>query len=137
MTSVSDRGREAMALAQQLGAQLPIVVDLAVADDPLAAVLVGDRLMAAVEIDDRQATLAEDRARADMDALIVGAAMADRIQGATDRLAAVAASADHAGNPTHRSGISACGSRPYSRHPAGSKPSLPRSSAGSPGASIS
>jgi hypothetical protein len=94
-------GREAMALAQQLVAQFAIVVDLAVADDRPGVILVGDRLMAAIEIDDRQAALPEDRALADIAALVVGAAMPGGVQGATDRVAAVLTSADQAGNSTH------------------------------------
>src|SRR5207245_1428893 len=44
---------EAMAGALELTPQLPVVVDLAVLDDGDAAVLVGDRLVARLEVDDR------------------------------------------------------------------------------------
>src|SRR5207247_2599339 len=40
--------------ALELGAQLPVVVDLAVLDDVDAAVLVRDRLVARLEVDDRE-----------------------------------------------------------------------------------
>ena len=44
-----------MTAALQLGPQLAVIVDLAVLDDDDAAVLVGERLVAAVEVDDREA----------------------------------------------------------------------------------
>ncbi len=46
--------RETVAAALQLTAQLAVVVDLAVLDDGDAAVLVGDRLVAVLEVDDRE-----------------------------------------------------------------------------------
>ena len=51
---VGVRGAEAVAGRLELRAQLGVVVDLAVLDDDDAAVLVGDRLVAALEVDDRQ-----------------------------------------------------------------------------------
>ncbi len=44
-----------MSAPLQLAAQLAVVVDLAVLDDDDAAVLVGDRLVAMLEVDDREA----------------------------------------------------------------------------------
>ena len=49
----------AVTLALELGAQLRVVVDLAVLDDPDRLVLVRDRLIAALEVDDRQPTRRE------------------------------------------------------------------------------
>ena len=62
MTSVSECGRETMALGLELGAQLAVVVDLAVEEDGDATVLVENRLMAAGQIDDRKAPHAERHA---------------------------------------------------------------------------
>ena len=59
----------------EIAPQLLVVVDLAVEDDPDRAVLVRDRLVAAVEIDDAEAAHAERDAVADVHTLIVGAAM--------------------------------------------------------------
>ena len=57
-------GRQAVAGPQQLAAQLGVVVDLAVEDDDDRAVLVVDRLVAGVEVDDPQPLDAEaDAAR--------------------------------------------------------------------------
>ncbi len=47
MTSVSEFGRETMALRFELGAQLEVVVDFAVVEHGDAAVFVEDWLMAA------------------------------------------------------------------------------------------
>ena len=66
---------EAMPGALEPRSELAKVVDLAVADDPDALVLVGDRLMAAGEVDDRQAAHAEQHLAVQVVAVIVGAAM--------------------------------------------------------------
>ena len=52
-------GAEGVAGARELVAQLGVVVDLAVLDDDDGAVLVRDRLVAAGEVDDREAPRAE------------------------------------------------------------------------------
>ena len=52
-------GGEAMAAAQQVAPQLAEVVDLAVEDDDDRAVLVVDRLVAGLEVDDAQPLDAE------------------------------------------------------------------------------
>jgi hypothetical protein len=62
----------------KLRAQLAVVVDLAVQDDVQAAVLVGDRLVAALDVDDRQAPAAETGRTPDVEALVVGTAVRDR-----------------------------------------------------------
>src|SRR5258705_6469069 len=50
------RGRgEPMPPSDQVGSELPVVVDLAIEDDPDAAVLVADGLVAAREVDDAEA----------------------------------------------------------------------------------
>ena len=60
--------------------------------------------MAAGEIDDRQAALAEGRAVAEIGAVVVRTAMPQRVEGARERLAGVSSSADQAGNSAHGSG---------------------------------
>ena len=61
--------------ALELVAQLGVVVDLAVLDDDDAAVLVRDRLVAAGEVDDREAPRAERDLAVDVLAGAVGAAV--------------------------------------------------------------
>ena len=75
MTSQSLCVRNAIAVALELAAQLAVVVDLAVADQPDRAVGVAQRLLAAFEVDDRQAAMPERRALVVIDAFAVGAAM--------------------------------------------------------------
>ena len=60
-------------------AQLAVVVDLAVVDDLDAAVLVADRLVAAREVDDRQAPRRKRDAALDERAGAVGAAVHERV----------------------------------------------------------
>jgi hypothetical protein len=52
-------GAEHVPERRQLGHQLPVVVDLAVVDDDHGAIGVEQRLLAALEVDDRQALVAE------------------------------------------------------------------------------
>ena len=66
---------EGVAGALELVAQLGVVVDLAVLDDDDAAVLVRDRLVAAGEVDDREAPRAERDLAVDVLAAAVGAAV--------------------------------------------------------------
>jgi hypothetical protein len=70
---------EAVPERLELGAELAIVVDLAVEDDPDRAGLVVDRLPPAGQIDDAQATHAEAHAGADMDAFVIRAAVPDHL----------------------------------------------------------
>jgi hypothetical protein len=56
-------------------AQLRVVVDLAVLDDVDGAVLVGDRLVPAGEVDDREAARPDPRIAIDVLAAAVGAAV--------------------------------------------------------------
>ena len=72
-------GAKDVAALLELGAQLLEVVDFAVEDDPDRLVGIGHRLMAAGEIDDRQPPEAEaDRTLHEV-ALVIRAAMGDRI----------------------------------------------------------
>src|SRR5688500_1891863 len=56
-----------------------VVVDLAVVGDPDGVVLVGQRLMAAGEIDDAEAAVAERRVAVDVQAGAVGSAVRDDV----------------------------------------------------------
>src|SRR3990172_8764586 len=70
-------GREAMAAAGELLAQRAVVVDLAVQDEPQRAVFVGERLLAAFEVDDAQAAEAQAGVGAREEAVAVRAAVAE------------------------------------------------------------
>ena len=72
-------GAEAVAAGGELFAQLLEVVDLAVADDGDCAVLVRDRLITGLEIDDAEAPEAQTDAGREVEALAVGAAMAQTV----------------------------------------------------------
>ena len=73
-------GAEPVPPRLELGSQLSVIVDLAVEHDPYAAVFVGDRLMAAGDVDDAQATDPQDRRGIDMDPVIVRPAVAQRLR---------------------------------------------------------
>src|SRR6185369_9052477 len=60
-------------------AQLEIVVDLAVEDDPRAAIRVVNGLLAAFEIDDREAAHREAGGTVNVEAVFVGSAMANGV----------------------------------------------------------
>ena len=68
-------GGEPVAASLELGPKLAVVVDLAVLDDPDRLVLVADRLIAAREIDDGQASRSEADVAVDVRATAVGAAV--------------------------------------------------------------
>ena len=65
--------REDVPLLLERGAQLHVVEDLAVEDDPDAPVLVGDRLPAALEVDDAQPRVGEADVRIPVEAETVRA----------------------------------------------------------------
>ena len=81
------RRLEAVAAPLEVAAQLAMVVDLAVENDPRRAVLVPHRLVAAREIDDRQAPHGEADLAHDHLALVVGTAVGDRRVHPAERLA--------------------------------------------------
>src|SRR5664280_119341 len=64
--------REAVTLGRELRPQLAVVVDLAVLRDPDAAVLVRQRLVARLQIDDRKAPRRDTDAAAQECALAIG-----------------------------------------------------------------
>src|SRR5579884_1451585 len=72
-------GREAVAPREQVPPQLPVVEDLAVVHDPDRPVLVGDRLVAACEVDDAQPAAAQPRGAAQVQARCVGAPVRERL----------------------------------------------------------
>ena len=67
--------REAVAERLELLAKLDVVVDLAVLHHPEAPALVGDRLVAAVEVDDREPSVRHPEAGVEIEADSVGTAM--------------------------------------------------------------
>ena len=71
-------GDEPVAAGEQLLAQLAVVVDLPVLDHVDRAVLVGDRLVAARHVDDRQPPRGQAHRARDHRALVVGAAVDQR-----------------------------------------------------------
>ena len=68
-------GGEAMPLPDELCAQLAVVVDLAVGDQPDRSVLVRQRLVPTGEVDDRQSAHAQRHGTVDVAPLVVGAAV--------------------------------------------------------------
>ena len=72
-------GLEVMAARDQVRAQFLVVVDLAVEDDPHGTVLIGYRLVAGGEVDDAEAPHADGAAAIDVEALVVGTAMANLV----------------------------------------------------------
>src|SRR5262249_16769726 len=105
---------EGMAARHQAVGELAIVVDLAVEDHPYRAVFVRDRLVSAVEIDDREPAEAEDDVARLLEALLVRPARALDIAHALDERARglfprrargeapAAQSAHGSGPPAHR-----------------------------------
>src|SRR6185503_13306165 len=84
--------------------QVGIVVDLAVLDDDARSVLVLDRLVAAREVDDRQAPCAERDGAVGVRAAAVGPAMDERAQHLVDPPVRRPADPAHGGNPNYRTG---------------------------------
>src|SRR5688572_2769777 len=80
-------GREPVAASAQIFSQSLEAIDLAVADGPNGPVLVRDRLMAAGEIDDRQAPHADQHAAAHVFAGVVRTAMARHVAHALEQAA--------------------------------------------------
>ena len=78
-------GGEACALGGQLGPQLEVVVDLAVEDDPVAAVRVGHRLVAVLDVDEGQPVEAEHRPGVPPGLVLVRAAVAHAVLGLPHR----------------------------------------------------
>ncbi len=75
---------EAVAFRNQIGAQVVMVVDLAVEDDPARVVFVADRLVAAGAVDDRETPEAENRRLRLVKPIAVGAAVIHRVGHRTD-----------------------------------------------------
>ncbi len=98
-------GAEAVAAALELTAQLAVVVDLAVLDDDDAAVLVGDRLIAAGEVDDRESPHRQRHAVSGKAALAVRPPVHEPRVHPPHRLG-VRAGPDHATDPTHGRAVS-------------------------------
>ncbi len=62
---------EAVAASLQIGAQVAVIVNLAVKNGPDGLIFVGDRLVAGVKVDDAQAAHADGAAAVDMETVVV------------------------------------------------------------------
>ena len=71
---------ERIAALEELGAELDVVVELAVVGDPELPVRRAQRLVAALDVDDRQAPVAETDVAEDLGAAIVGAAVRQHVR---------------------------------------------------------
>src|SRR6266850_3041482 len=60
----------------QLFAELLVVIDLSIENNPCSAILIVDRLLAAFHIDDRQAAHAQANSLVEVEAVFIGAAVA-------------------------------------------------------------
>ena len=97
-------GVEAMAAAFELGAEFGKVVNLAVENDPCAAIFVEDGLMASGEVDDAEPAHAETSAVGDIESLVVGAAIHDLVAHMVHESfgdVALASCAHHSSDSTH------------------------------------
>ncbi len=84
IVSVDDRFRVAVGVERvaeffEFLAEFEIVVDLAVEDDPRAAILIVDGLLAALQIDDGEASHRESDGTVDVKTVLVGTTMPDRL----------------------------------------------------------
>ena len=97
---------EAVASRGQLGPQLGEVEDLAVEDGPDRLVLVGQRLVAPLQVDDAEAAHPDRRAAAEVEAAVVGAAVANDLDHAPQRVFGdrrrLGEGIDDAADSTHR-----------------------------------
>src|SRR5208337_3007584 len=101
-------GVEAVAAVFELRAKFGKVVDLAVVNDPGAAVFVENGLMASGKVDDGEAAHAETSTIGDVDSLVVGASVHNLLAHVVHESfgdVAFAGCAYHSGNATHGSGI--------------------------------
>src|SRR5262245_16096275 len=96
-------GLEAMPALDQRLTQLDMVVDLAVENRPDRAVLVGERLVAGLQIDDAEPPVPQSHRPAHVIAVVVGAAMAQRGRHPTHDVdvGALVARTQEAGNAAH------------------------------------
>ena len=94
-------GREAVAERLELLAKLDVVVDLAVLHHPEAPALVGDRLVAAVEVDDRESSVRHPEAGVEIEADSVGTAMPELARHLEQKLARDSLASVDTGQTTH------------------------------------
>src|SRR3569833_3415600 len=94
--------RKAMPLCNELPAQILVIVDLAIENDPDRAIFVGYRLVPARKIDDAEPAHADGALPIDVDALIVRTSMTDLSAHLPDDiLSGRRASRDVSCDPTH------------------------------------
>src|SRR5438105_187915 len=79
-------GAEVMSAADQAFPQLAVIVDLAIKNDPDRLVLVGDGLMAAFDVDDRESTTSKGYRTINVKAFIVRSTMSDRVAHALEKV---------------------------------------------------
>jgi hypothetical protein len=96
----------------ELGPKLTVVVDLAVVDDHHRPVLVRDRLLAAVEIDDAEPPIGETERPVDVKAVVIGAAVPNRLghvgeHAGFDRV--VRPVPEDPADPAHAEALGSCG----------------------------
>ena len=92
-----------MAQLFQFLAELQVVINLAIENDPRRPVLIGDWLLTTLDVDDRQPANAEPYAPIDVESILIGTSMADgfahaREQRLVNRFRAVS---NYAYNSTH------------------------------------
>ena len=80
------RRREPVPLRQELGGQLPVVVDLAVEDHPDGSVLVGQRLVPGLEVDDTETPHPDAEGAVRVEAAAVGPAVREHLPHPAKRL---------------------------------------------------
>src|SRR5437016_14471187 len=76
-----------MAASFELFPQLSIVVNLAIENDPRRSIRIMDRLMAALQIDNREAAHREADAGAKIKSVVIRSSMADRVVHAGEQFA--------------------------------------------------
>src|SRR5664280_2000374 len=98
--------REAVTLGRELRPQLAVVVDLAVLRDPDATVLVRQRLVARLQVDDRKAPRRDTDAAVEESTLAIGASVHELgvHRGQLGRVDA-ASSRDDPTDPAHGEGV--------------------------------
>ena len=112
-------GSEDVAQAFKLVAQLDVVEDLAVEDDPQRAVLIRERLLAAGEVDDREPRMTEPGTTIAIDPELVRTAVLQRCRHPSELIELgrwqVVAERDDASDAAHQVVISATGSTSIGR----------------------
>src|SRR4051794_6407914 len=94
-------GEKPIAVSVELAPQLWIVVDLAVADEPDRSGCIAQRLRAAGNIDDREASMPQAHRAIVIDALAIGAAMLQTVEHRACIVMTCSFGGENSDNPTH------------------------------------